>query len=397
MTDDIEKSIWENGIFCYDANILLLIFKLSPNAKASFLDKLRMKQERTVVPFHACKEFFYNTEAKIQNQASLFSELSNKLEKFEKESIQICAEHQTHYSFETQLYISELEKAVEQFSSLIKQGKEKHLKSYKPLEIQEELINIFEGRISSSFTEEELSKIYKEGQKRYENNVPPGYKDKKNKRDNGGSDDIKQYGDLVIWKHLIQIANEFQKPIIFVSNDQKEDWYTITNGEKKGPRPELRREFFDQTNQHILIVSQTKLVRLFKKYENQDIDDSVLIEELESIITKETQINSHNLDGKYLDIKTLMTNKIDHEKINYESYNQISKLIQKEALIPFDFGAFRETLDQMQNYRSISEFINKLRDNLTIYDYQRLNMPDIRKSIEESVYKKQPSDSDDKK
>lgn len=53
-------------------------------------------------------------------------------------------------------------------------------------------IELFDGVIGKPYTAVELSIIYEEGEKRYEEKVPPGYKD----LDKKGL--VKRYGDTVI-------------------------------------------------------------------------------------------------------------------------------------------------------------------------------------------------------
>ena len=57
-----------------------------------------------------------------------------------------------------------------------------------------------------------------EGQIRYDNLIPPGF------RDSAKVGEAK-YGDLFVWKDIIAIAKEKNTNIIFVCNDTKEDWW----------------------------------------------------------------------------------------------------------------------------------------------------------------------------
>lgn len=70
----------------------------------------------------------------------------------------------------------------------------------------------------------ELSEIYSicdDGEKRYKKENPPGYKDAKKK------DGIRKYSDLIGWKEVIQYARKSGKNIVLVTDDVKEDWWTI--------------------------------------------------------------------------------------------------------------------------------------------------------------------------
>lgn len=65
--------------------------------------------------------------------------------------------------------------------------------------------------------------------------LPPGYKDA-HKADDG-------VGDLLIWRAILDVATKNQKSVIFVSLDQKADWWSQSEGRPLYPRFELVDEF----------------------------------------------------------------------------------------------------------------------------------------------------------
>lgn len=73
------------------------------------------------------------------------------------------------------------------------------------------------------------------------------------------------YGDLIIWKEIINYASAEKKPIIFVTDDRKEDWWRIENGETIGPREELIQEFFELTANRILIYNPEFFLKYAKE------------------------------------------------------------------------------------------------------------------------------------
>jgi len=114
-------------------------------------------------------------------------------------------------------------------------------------EIRDKIDKLFENNIGDPFTYEELIEIYKEGEDRYKNEIPPGYKDAKTKKNN------REYGDLVIWKQIINRAKSKDNgttDIIFITDDEKEDWWFLqpnTKNKRLGPQAELVKEFVSET------------------------------------------------------------------------------------------------------------------------------------------------------
>ncbi len=85
--------------------------------------------------------------------------------------------------------------------------------------------------------------------------VAPGYKD------SGKADD--GIGDLIIWQTIIEIANSKQKDVLFVTNDQKNDWFYRQDNLGLYPRFELYDEFRRKTGgKSIGIVNLLKFLKL---------------------------------------------------------------------------------------------------------------------------------------
>ena len=103
------------------------------------------------------------------------------------------------------------------------------------------------------FSEEELQQIYKDGEVRYNKNppIPPGYKDI-DKRNRKNYAENSEYWDFVIWKEIIRYAKNNNVDIIFVINDDKEDW---KNKDTFVLRQELMDEFNSETNHSISSIS----------------------------------------------------------------------------------------------------------------------------------------------
>ena len=62
------------------------------------------------------------------------------------------------------------------------------------------------------------------------NQVPPGYKDSK---------DDRGIGDVVIWMSLLNLGKTTRKDLIFVTGEQKADWFVRSGNRPVYPRPEL--------------------------------------------------------------------------------------------------------------------------------------------------------------
>ncbi|MCR5862264.1 PIN-like domain-containing protein [Flavobacterium sp. J372] len=176
--------------------------------------------------------------------------------------------------------------------------------------IQQRILEIFAGKIGTSFDKSQLEAIYSDGEKRYKDEIPPGYKDasKENEKPNfylfEDKRYLRQYGDLVIWKEIIQKTKaENLKYVIFVTDDNKKDWWTIRRGKTLGPRYELLNEIYFE-------AEDLKLFHMydshnFMKYSKENLeidirDESIaeakdIIESVEHRVEPFKSVNLENL------------------------------------------------------------------------------------------------------
>jgi hypothetical protein len=196
----------------------------------------------------------------------------------------------------------------------------------------------------------ELREIAKEGYERYDSEIPPGYKDKTAKQG------IRKYGDLIIWKQIIDYANNNQKNIILINNDTKEDWWDKTPKKPK-PREELIKEFYDYTNNmEIWMYNLYDFIHKAKQLLGAKIAPEVLEEVKE--IEKEKQMQKDKLivfcEGKtdviileFLSERILKQFQINKEiqVISAEGYPYISKIKPYCELFDIDISEIIVVVD----------------------------------------------------
>ncbi len=133
-------------------------------------------------------------------------------------------------------------------------------------DIKEKIAEIFEGKVGSPFSVDELKELYSEGERRYNEKIPPGYKDaSKYKNPANSLEKRSKFGDFILWRQALNMAETEHKSIILVTDDQKEDWWLIASGKTVGARPELVREFCEVTGQQILLYTPNKFLEYSEK------------------------------------------------------------------------------------------------------------------------------------
>ena len=264
-----KRQLWEKAIFVFDTNVLLNLYRYSAKTRNSLLDAFESLKERVWIPYQVAYEF-------MRKRCEVIYETVQRYTQFEKE-IQTFTQKATD--------ILRLTPADEEFSELnrflikwLNSNKEQNLLVQNAArdEILEKILLIFDGRVGDNIGESELQCILEEGKERYAKSIPPGYKDKKKIKEE--TDDNNAFGDLIIWKQIIKYAKDHQVGIIYVTHDQKEDWWNIIKGKTIGPRVELRREFMDETQQEFHMYSMHTFISTYNEINENLIDKRVVAE-----------------------------------------------------------------------------------------------------------------------
>ena len=144
---------------------------------------------------------------------------------------------------------------------------------------------------------------------------------KDDKKKNNETDDNNAYGDLIIWKQIIKFAKGNNVGIVFVTHDQKEDWWNIVKGKTIGPRIELRREFLEETKQFFHMYSMNSFISEYNRIYDTPIEKSA-VEEVFSL---------DDTDRRFKTRKALSSS----EKIarTVETLDKISKRIERRRKI----------------------------------------------------------------
>jgi hypothetical protein len=105
-------------------------------------------------------------------------------------------------------------------------------------------------------TTKPLDEVRQEHLRRFINKIPPGYKDEA-KGDQG-------IGDLLLWLTILEIGSARQTSVIFVSGEEKADWWHRSEHQQLYPRFELVDEFRRASGGHSFhIIKFSRLLELF--------------------------------------------------------------------------------------------------------------------------------------
>lgn len=261
------KTLWNESIFVVDTNILLNLYRYTDETKDKFIKILEGFKDRIWITSHSAQEYFNNRILVISDQENEYDKLLKSLNNEIKNPLN-NKRRPPHISEETSKKFFEIIENVENELISTKNTISNKIHDDK---ILVQILSIFDKRVSEEFNDEQLNKIYKEGEERYTKKIPPGFADNKK----GG---IEKYGDLIIWKQMIELSKKLEKDVIFVSDDKKEDWWLSNNGKTIMPHPLLVKEFYDETKKKFHIYTAENFMRFGSNFLHQIIDNNVFEE-----------------------------------------------------------------------------------------------------------------------
>ena len=265
LTDDEKKELWENATFVFDTNVFFNLYRYSKKTRDVLIDAMAELKDRIWMPYHVAYEFMRKRPEIIYESARRYSNLEDEILRPCKEKLRI-KDDDSDFNL-LQRYVH---KWIEQHKSnnlLVETT------SNDP--ILAKILELFDGKTGASYTVDELEKIKKEGIDRYKKKIPPGFKDANKST---SENDNNTYGDLIIWKQIMDYAKLNNKNVIFVTHDQKDDWWNILHGKTLGPLEELKKEFSLNTNMQFNMYTMDSFVSRYQTATDSKVDTSIINE-----------------------------------------------------------------------------------------------------------------------
>jgi len=240
-TDKELEKIWQECIFSFDSCVLLNLYKFKPELLDDFFKILEAINRRIWLPFQVGHEFYVNRQIIINEQINAYRKIKEELNDLLSILIKALKDKNKKHCLIDMDSIKDIVMETKNKVELYLDGiKSKHPDYSTSDEISKKVNKLFDGRIGENYPEEKLFKMHKRAEKRIKGCIPPGYEDRKHKKP------PELYGDVIIWLQLIDQAKSQKKPIIFVTEENKDDWWLKNNKKIIGPRPQLRCEMLNE-------------------------------------------------------------------------------------------------------------------------------------------------------
>lgn len=225
------------GIFSLDANVLLNLYRYSPETRDEFLRLLEKLQPQLWLTHQAAEEFHRLRLRVITSRLGMLTEARNKLQAAKADLDPKLVDVYRAPSRQSKSRLAKVRGAWGALESYIQDlDKEAVRPTSDPADdlVWSRLVELFDDRVGEPYPADKRRQLEAEGKDRYSRRIPPGYAD--------AEKSSTAYGDWLIWRQLLDHAKLANTPIVLVTDDKKDDWWLLSGIRPVAPRPELIEE-----------------------------------------------------------------------------------------------------------------------------------------------------------
>jgi len=244
-----------DGLVVVDTNALLLPYRTDPSSLKAIESTYAelIKHGRLIVPAQVAREF-------ASNRATLLGELNQQIEARYVGGVEGTKHYPLLGEMEEYKRLKEIEKSLNSNIEAQRKAVGALLQAVRRWNWDDPVSSLYKKLFSTGVVmvpQLEQSAVLAEFERRKAGKIPPGYKD-------SGA------GDLLIWLTVLELAKSKKRDLIFVSGDEKADWWHRSDGALY-PRYELVDEYRRSSGGRTLHI-----VRLGRLLEALGVDEKVV-------------------------------------------------------------------------------------------------------------------------
>lgn len=283
--------IWgaESTVFVFDTNCYLNMYRCEKKTREDFLKAFGKVKDKVYIPFMVGLEFNRNRSNVISATQATLSKIGegikNKVDHFNERLSR--GNSDLLYPTLTQK-LNELKHSfhdsIDEFYRVNVVPMLEDVKFDDNDPVMDALCSIPENKVGRPWSQERVNTINTVGKLRFEKQIPPGYKDENKPKDKSyrfnGVEFIPMFGDLYIWTEIKEFCKEINEcSVIFVTDDQKEDWAQKENNGSTVPRMELVQEIRREAKvDNFIMYSQAEFLReISERFKDLNINDDSIV------------------------------------------------------------------------------------------------------------------------
>ncbi|MGW4364545.1 PIN-like domain-containing protein [Nocardia takedensis] len=365
--EEIEYFLTEATI-ALDANVLLALYRVGGPQRIELLKVLSAVADRLWVPYQAALEYQKNRLAVAARQQKIYDTIVTLATKRFDEAIDTALSTLKDLSGQavSGLRDKEISSVIvrgfdttaerirevansrrDEMTAEFKQLRDLHAVDFSTVQsndpIRAELDILLTPQRLGEKPAPDIEKERRErARQRVLDEVPPGYKDAQK------SDPT---GDGMIWLELLEHAKKTERPILFVTDDVKEDSYERISGKTIGPRVEMRAEMLQYANQSYHQTTVDRFLELAGTFLKVEVSEDTIDQYRSSRLRMDARL-SPRADGDDLEAPTISPDhlrNLEQELADLQAERRSARTTRKEEVDPIhDESQFRiaELLEQ---------------------------------------------------
>ncbi|PYB70347.1 hypothetical protein DMX11_22000 [Pseudomonas sp. LB-090624] len=248
FADDSEilRDLWGKCIFVLDASVLLSFYRYSEETRTELFEIFKGLNERLWIPHQVASEYLVNRVLVISNQVKIYEQAIKSTTELKRSFL-----NPKQHPFLKEETLRESTAIFDKVVEDLEAYKNEFLCKVDEDDVKSQLSNLLDGRVGEPLSNSDVAEVLVVGPARYAQRIPPGYQDvgKMSANSEVTTDKLRPLADYIVWRQTLAKAKADGLPVVFVTGDSKEDWWTIYSGRILGPHPKLIEEFVREVGQ----------------------------------------------------------------------------------------------------------------------------------------------------
>ncbi|TQM84721.1 hypothetical protein FHX81_7177 [Saccharothrix saharensis] len=275
-----------SALVVVDANVLLNLYRYNESTRDDLLGLLRRVGDRLWIPHQVMREFWRNRLTVLAGRAAATDQVLAALAKQHR-----AADDALHQWAKTTAVADAVRDDLRGEVAALHARLETAIRSHTPPSpdspgvpgrepVLDRLEALLRGKVGAQPDHSQWKALVQEGKRRAAAKEPPGYLD-------AGKDDSTlpegAAGDYLVWAQAVQEAARRDTDLLFVTGDEKEDWWWRYRSDFLGPRVELVEEFATTAGKQLYLMRPVDLLRRASALEvevrTESVDDVARVSE----------------------------------------------------------------------------------------------------------------------
>ncbi|WP_174535757.1 PIN-like domain-containing protein [Micromonospora chalcea] len=286
-----------------DTNVLLSAYRFAPLAREQLLSAMERLKSRLWIPHRVAFEFhrrrldvIVDQRAAYESVLALISRRREELNKEIGDSIRQLSRRAALTEADRNKLLEQLERSFAPLAEKVNSLNAEHstIGIHEKDPILSRLQAIIGDSFGEDFGEQARDEALAEAERRKDAQIPPGFKD-------ASKDEF--YGDYFLWRQTLDEASiRSAAHLLFVTSDQKEDWYLKVKG-KHIAHPMLTEEVQKACGAQLVLISTETLLRHARRYLDADVSNETIRQagELRKVDSIRERIAFHHAEAAQAD------------------------------------------------------------------------------------------------